>query len=144
MPRKNAPNKALQFKCIYSWHDGMVLTLTELTCHNLTEDNMHAGRCREITSRSCMRFADERCVKGSSWGLLTGISHGRIDCILLACYTVSAYARPVLGTLVQGHLDNQHLPYLLPQMSDRKPPRGRAQKFIRPKMAAKLAAFTVE
>ena len=34
--------------------------------------------------------------------------------------------------------------YLLPKKSDKKPPRGRAQKFIRPKVAAKLAALTVE
>jgi len=34
--------------------------------------------------------------------------------------------------------------YLLPTMSDRKPPRGRAQKFIIPKMEAKLAALLVE
>ena len=34
--------------------------------------------------------------------------------------------------------------YLLPTMSDKNPPRGRAQKFIIPKMEAKLAALLVE
>ena len=34
--------------------------------------------------------------------------------------------------------------YLLPKRSDRYPPRGRAQKFIMPKIAARLAALLIE